>query len=111
MQRTGSIMPLLAALAGPVAWAAHLSLLYGAATLACLTPDASEPAFRMFSTVVTLVLIGGLLWFIVRRAGALRNGPQSNRFLNIVAVVLAANSILAILWASLPVAMIGHCAA
>jgi hypothetical protein len=111
MQRAGSITPLLGALAGPIAWAAHFSLLYAAATLACLTPEPNEPAFRMFALVLTLVMVAGLSWFLVRRTGTYRRDPQSNRFLHIVAIALAAISILAMLWTALPVAMIGHCTA
>lgn len=111
MRRAGSIMPLLVALTGPIAWAAHFSLLYGAATLACLTSDANETAFQIFAAAVTLAMVGGLSWFVIRRIGALRSEQAPDRFLDMVAAVLAAISALAIVWTAFPVAMIGHCAA
>lgn len=111
MQRTGSIIPLVAMITGPIVWAAHLFLLYGAATLACLTPDASEPVFRIFAVIVSLAMVAGLAWFIIRQAGQLREDSSSERFNAIVTIVLAGLSILAMIWTALPVAVIAHCAA
>ena len=110
MQRTGSIAPFIAMLTGPIVWAAHFSSLYAAATLACLTPETSESAPRIFAGALTLILIGGLARFVARRIQAARHADKSHgHFIDAVAGLLAALSILAMLWTALSMAMIADC--
>lgn len=90
---------MLMILAGPILWAGHFAFAYGTHTLACasaISPLAVPWAIGM-ATLVTVVLLAGILWkpalhpHVERPAG-------NNRFLSNVSRMLAVLSLTGVLW-------------
>jgi hypothetical protein len=115
MMNVDRIVALIVALAGLIAGGLHFTLIYAVATLACLRPETTRPAFdiRAASVVLAAIMLSGIVIFTIHR---LRNGRTgeaalsgSGRFLNVIAVAFGLLAIVGVLWVTLPVFMIADC--
>lgn len=82
-------------LAGPVAWAAHFFLLYGAESFA--------PIGAVAQIAATALALAALALLVLSQFKALKSAPEDRVFLRRGAIALAALSALGILWTTLPV--------
>ncbi len=83
MKEAPSITAVIVALAGTIAWGLHLALIYAIATLACLQPQSVAPAFdfRIASVAMTVILLSGMAWCIVKiRKRKLLKAPSPGAF-------------------------------
>ncbi|CAA7612901.1 hypothetical protein [Magnetospirillum sp. UT-4] len=92
--------------AGPALWAAHLGLVYGVTAVACARGAGGVAA----PTVVGLTLAAalGAGWIVGRELRRARAGPAGTRT-SFFAAALAGLSLVAILWAGLPVVFVSAC--
>lgn len=112
------VSELLLCLNGPLIWAAHFFVLYGAGTLACLDSTARHGmpfnVFALTFTFVAILAVLGLTALQVARAGR-REPPgdqtDGRRFLRAISIFMGFAALLAIAWATLPVLMLPSCSA
>lgn len=114
--RTSTVAELLLCLGGPLIWATHLFVLYGASTLACLNTTARHSAsFYAFALAFTLMAILAVLALMAWQAARarIRDTPRDQadggRFLRAISIVLGSAGLLAIVWGTLPVLMLPSC--
>ncbi len=114
---TSTVSELLLCLGGPLIWAAHFFVMYGAGTLACLNSTArhSMPfyAFALaFTLVAILAVLASMAWQVARASRRETSGDQTEgrRFLRAISIILGSAALLAIAWATLPVLMLPSCA-
>jgi hypothetical protein len=102
---------LLALLAGMIAWAAHFTLMYGSATLAC-TPEKGWSVLTngtvglILSAVILAALAAYAFW---SAKGRPQNGTAVHGFLRNAAAGVAVLSFIAVAWASLPWLLFTDC--
>jgi hypothetical protein len=98
---TAPVRPLgdfLGCLLGPVIWAGHFFIVYGAETVVCLTTSPSRAAMQWTVIVATATALLAIAAVIVRYFRSVRAADgTTQRFLRTLAVVLAALSAAAIL--------------
>jgi heme/copper-type cytochrome/quinol oxidase subunit 2 len=93
------LVALLYVLVGPVAWAAHLFLLYAAQTLACLDdPEPGGKGIEVFTVITTVIVLAGLAAVSVATFHDLHTAPADRRILDRVTLILCGLSALAVLW-------------
>jgi hypothetical protein len=101
-------------LLGPMVWAAHFFVVYGAATLVCTGTGAAArylPWIAAVATAIALASLGAFLaWQIQSRLKRRRRPDESTHFLNDVAIALSALSVLAIFAVVWPVFHLPACA-
>jgi hypothetical protein len=85
------ISDLLWTLAGPIAWSAHLFLVYAIATVIC-TRTAASSSVMPWLLIATTAIALALLFVMIRR----RNAPDTPSFLRQVSLILALISTAAI---------------
>lgn len=113
--RTNTVAELLLCLGGPLVWATHLFVLYGAGTLACLNTtarhSASFYAFALAFSVAAILAVLALIAWQVGRARQRNTSDQADgsRFLRAISIILGAAGLLAIVWGTLPVLMLPSC--
>ena len=113
--RMSAAFELILCLGGPLIWAMHLFILYGAATLACLDVTCSQNAsyvfFAMALTVMAMIAVAGLMvWQSARARQANAGDPaDGSRFLRVMSIMLGNAALLPILWGALPVLMLPTC--
>jgi cytochrome bd-type quinol oxidase subunit 2 len=86
------ISDLLWTLAGPIAWSAHLFLVYAIATVICTRTAASSSVMPWLLIATTAIALAALLFVMIRR----RNAPDTPSFLRQVSFILALISTAAI---------------
>jgi hypothetical protein len=104
---------LLRSLAGPAIWFLHLTLLYGAQTVACLSPATAGTVMAWSAAAVTLAALGALGAFAAFEARR-RAAPDTRHdvdFLRSAALLLALLSGLGVIWNAIPVAALPACGA
>ena len=108
---TGVTAELLLCLSGPLLWAAHFFVLYGAATLACVASNGRyRNAFPSFAVIVTLAAMAVVLGLAKWQAGRTRwQNAEVTSFLRVLSILLAGAAVLAMLWALLPVLILPMC--
>jgi hypothetical protein len=111
MRPARPIAAIIVALGGMIAWSLHLALIYAIATLACLQPQSTTPAFdfRIVAAAMTAVLISSTAWCILRFHNRTSQNTKPERFLDVLAVALGLLALAAIVWATLPVFVIADC--
>jgi hypothetical protein len=114
--KASTVRILLLILGGPLIWAVHFSIMYGAVTLLCKSASVDNSArFLIFATLGTLIAIAALLTLLARQlieAGRERTGTDArdgSRFLRRSSVLLAAAALLAVVWSTFPVIMLPAC--
>ena len=106
---------LIWAVAGPMIWAAHFFLMYAAQTVLCTTmPGRADRHFTSAGIVLTAVAGLALLVLIGHRFATTHRDQgldiaPSQPFLGQVQVVLAALSLLAVIWAAVAAAALPVC--
>jgi hypothetical protein len=101
---------------GPIIWAAHLFVLYGATTIICTGASASQyMLIRWVTLALTALALTALLGFVALSLFADREhrfgrGTDVNVFLKRTAIVLAALSVIAILWSAASAILFPTCA-
>lgn len=113
---TNPVSELLLCLGGPIIWAVHFFVMYGASTLACLNSSARHSTpFFVFAFSLTLVAIFAVLgltaWQVARASHRETSGDQTDgrRFLRTISILLGSATLLAIAWATLPLLMLPSC--
>jgi hypothetical protein len=99
--------PLAWSLAGPAIWFVHLSILYAAETLICLSPNPGEGAMFAISTVATVAVIGALL--AVGAFQLSRRRIAADRFLAETGLLLTALALVGVLFATVGLMTIDAC--
>jgi hypothetical protein len=97
---------LLRVLAGPAIWFAHFVAIYAAEALAC---SALGPAFLVTTAIAMTVIAGTALLAIMARAHTSAGRAPEDRFLPQVTLLLAALSLLGLLWVAWPAAVLTPC--
>jgi peptidoglycan biosynthesis protein MviN/MurJ (putative lipid II flippase) len=107
----------LLSLVGPVVWAAHFFVIYGAEALVCTGAEQAAIQNRGFlsvaalATAIALAALGGFaLWQLRAGRRGYHEGSDETAFLRITSLALAVLSMMAVIWVALPVTMIGACA-
>lgn len=102
--QASSMRPLLIALMGPAIWAAHFLLMYAAQTVACTVSAASSQglavAWMALSAIAAAALVT-ILGYQGKAALMARPEDASGRFLRHLQIVLAALSLIGVVWLTL----------
>jgi hypothetical protein len=100
---------LISSLIGPIVWAAHFFVMYGAETLICINGGLGLPNMHLFAPAATGIAIGILLAAIMwnRRS---RHPYDRTPALRNVSNILSLLSIGAIAATALPAAVVPTCA-
>jgi hypothetical protein len=113
---TSTIAELLLWLGGPLIWAAHFAIMYGAETLFCLynagSGGASFQAFAMVFTAGAIAMVLAVMaWQLVResRFSGGHGRREGASFLRKTSVILGLAALVAMLWAAVPPAMLSPC--
>jgi hypothetical protein len=97
-------------LAGPVVWAAHFVVMYGAHALICARMETSAmnlwPTVAASATAPALLALAGL---IVARARSRAPSNGRTTFARDLTIALAALSLLGVLWVALPATVMPPC--
>jgi hypothetical protein len=111
MRPARPITAMIVALAGMIAWGLHFALIYGVATLACLQPQRATPAFdfRIVAAAMTVILIAGTAWCILRFTSRDSRNGESLHFLKVLAVSLGLLALTAIVWATSAIFIVTDC--
>lgn len=119
MDEHGFIGKMLFMTGGLLIWALHFTLLYGFNAVACARGFADNNVFGVgvmplvigALTVLALAATAAVLARAVASGGARSMSPQgdSDRFLSYAAAVVAALSLLAIIWNALPAFVVRAC--
>ena len=97
------------ALTGPAIWAAHFFGLYLTEAFLCPAPQAASQVhlITLVLTATGVAALGALmLWQVLWKE---RSPDGNGRFLRDVSMALAATSMLAVLWGSLPAMLLPAC--
>jgi hypothetical protein len=100
---------LIGSLIGPIVWAAHFFVMYGAETLICINGGLGFHNMHLFAAAITAIAIGILLVIIIwnRRSWYSRGcAPALRDISNILSII----SIGAIAATALPAAVVPTCA-
>jgi hypothetical protein len=116
--RSRSIGELAFVLAGPMVWAAHFFLLYGAEVLICTGPVAGSRGEQLLpvAAALTTAAVAGLLAILVagltsgRQARQATEGTTRSLFWRDAPTALAMLAMLGVLWTALPALLIPACA-
>lgn len=116
--KTESISELLLCFAGPMVWAAHLFVMYGAEALICTGPVATSDKsyFQPVAIAATVLALVSLLCFLTwqwawnRCDDPERDVGDGLWFLRRTSMALAALTMLGVLWTALPMALLPVCA-
>jgi hypothetical protein len=111
MRPARPITAMIVALAGMIAWGLHFALIYGVATLACLQQQSVTPAFdfRVIAAAMTVILVSGAAWCILRVTSWDSRTGESLHFLKVLAVSLGLLALTAIVWATSAVFIVTDC--
>jgi hypothetical protein len=99
-RRPSFVTKTIVVLAGPIVWAAHLLVIYGAHAIIC-SQRASTAGVRATVGIATLVALAALTGIVVRGFQGLRlhRMSQTGRFLGVTMILLIVLSAAAIAWA------------
>jgi hypothetical protein len=103
-----SVADLIATLIGPIVWAGHFFMLYGAEALIC-TKGIGLDDMRLFAAAATAIAVGILVVAIVRSRRPMPSSNDRAPALREISSVLSLISIGAILAVALPTASIPTC--
>jgi hypothetical protein len=112
--RTVPLMRLFQMLAGPAIWFAHLMLLYGVESLACLSPADAAPLVPWSAAAATLLALAALAFLAASDAGwriAPDNPAPRANFLKASGFFLVLLSGVGVFWSAAPVLLLPACAA
>jgi hypothetical protein len=118
MARSRSFSDWAFVLAGPVVWAAHFFLLYGAEALLCTGPGAAArggqllPLAAALTAAAVACLLGIVAWQFRfrRRARRATEGIAGTLFWRDAPTALAGLAMLAVLWVAYPAMLLPACA-
>ena len=112
-ETTNPVSQCLNLLAGPLIWAAHFFVMYGAATLICSSTSGRNGAlFLPFAMLCTAIALATLLNLIAGQLIRLSHQephsdqPDGSRFLQRGSIILGAAAVLAVLWSAVPAVML-----
>ncbi|MCW5695586.1 MAG: hypothetical protein KIS96_02505 [Bauldia sp.] len=104
-RRAAAALPFL--FAGLIVWAVRFLAVYGFTAIACVNGwSGAVPVVIVAASVVAIAVNG-----VVIAAGLRRNGSEAGRFLGLIAAAVAALSIIAIVFETLPAFLVDACAA
>lgn len=116
--KTESIGELLLCFAGPMVWAGHFFIMYGAEALACtaVPAHARNTIFLVIATATTAIalvtLVGFVVWDFARSRSSRQAGSgfDGSSFLRDTGTALAVLAMLGVLWVALPATLLTLCA-
>ena len=85
------------ALTGPMVWAVHFFVVYGAESVVCTRAVSPAITMQWILAVATATAVAGLAAFLIRRFRKRPSEPEALAFLNEISVYLALISIGAVL--------------
>jgi hypothetical protein len=99
----------------PTIWFAHFSVLYAAEALICIGPPADWGATMRWTVILaTAAALGGLIILAARLLRSGKNAPprseDSAAWLRRTSLLLTLLSALAVIWTTLPTAVLPACA-
>lgn len=112
MRQGQSLTVLFVMLAGLIGWSLHFTIMYGGATLACLSLPAQAPLpFRIGAAAFSIVLLGALAALAVRLWRSRRSDGSATlkTFVANGTIAIAVLSVVAIAWVTLPLLLLAEC--
>lgn len=117
-ERTSAAGKALLFLGGPIIWAAHFFLIYGAQTLFCMSAGARRSGdFASYALPGTVLAIAAVMVLLTRqlvqvgREGTEADERDGYRFLRHGSIVLATAALLALIWSAVPLIVLTACPA
>ena len=105
------VSELLRVFTGPLVWFAHFVIAYGTEAILC-TPAAGAPRLMTgllaIATALAFAALGAFAWSMMPRHRA--PATEDAAFLRVVALALAALSLLGVIWTTLPALSLPACA-
>jgi hypothetical protein len=99
---------LIGSLIGPIVWAAHFFVMYGAETLICINGGPGPSNMHLFAAVATAIAVGILLAAIIWNRRSLHQQDRAPALCHI-SNILSLISIGAIAATALPAAVVPTC--
>jgi hypothetical protein len=107
--RTSPLSAFLACLRGPMVWAAHFFVLYGAETLVCMLASSPATAMRLTVLAVTAMALAILVAPLLCAGNARVDDREAQSFLRTLSIWLSTLSAGAILASAVAAWRLGAC--
>ncbi len=113
---TRTVTQLLLCVAGPLIWAGHFSVMYGAQTLFCMSAVANDGrSFHPYAitfTAAAILTLTALLTSQLIEAGRRSNSADRSdvtQFLRTISIILGAGALLAVVWSAMAAGVLPAC--